>query len=165
MLKRYWFSTAWLFILILSVSPVDASQNGEKRCWVEEDIPNNFILSLRARLNKGKGYAIWFRTEPGKMNGYCFQYDTAHAGGSLILSRWQNCQQQFITSAARNWEWYGQMRNVVIKAAGPDISITIDDEEIVCVKDEQFYSGKTGFRLWDYSEADFEDITFTSIDE
>jgi type IV pilus assembly protein PilB len=140
-----------------------ASQYGEEHAWVKEAVSDDFVFTLRARLNEGQGYGIWFRADPEKLDGYCFQYDTSHTGGSLVLNKWENFNQQTIISVPWDKSWYEQMREIEIRAVGADISITVDGQEIINLTDKQYRSGRIGFRLWDKSKADFEDTSLAAV--
>lgn len=139
-----------------------AGPNGEHRAYPSNISGQDYTLSFDATLLRGNGYGAYFRSSGERVNGYTFQYDPGYGGGQFIIRKWVNGYEIWPPFAAARapagYQWYNVERHVVIDVHGNNFTVKIDGDTAVSGEDSTYTEGGIGIRVWQPSEACFDNI-------
>ena len=137
---------------------------GEGRIYRDVDADDYTITIDGASLAKGRGYGVFFRTDPGPpMNGYSFQYDPGWGAGAFVMRKWVHGHElsPFAVARAPGFDWYGEDRQVQVGVDGDHFTAIIDGEIVLEGSDDTFGSGGIGLRTWGGSDVSFDGVVVT----
>ncbi len=129
----------------------------------ENPAGDDFVINLRARLDRGWGYGIFFRADAEARSGYTFQYDPGYGSGKLLLRRWEDGNESVLYQADFEEDWYGMWRDIAIRAEGDNIVVNLDGAEVFNVIEDEFHGSDFGLRTWGLSKTAFDDISIANI--
>lgn len=127
----------------------------------------DYETTVRATLDKGKGYGIYYRTDgKKKLNGYSFQYEPTNGKGAFVVRKVLNGKQRApIAKVAipKGYPVYGTAHDIAIAVEGDRHVIRIDGETVMDFQDASFSSGAAGLRTWGKTAAAFENVSVKAI--
>lgn len=118
-----------------------------------------------ANLTQGNGYGVFFRSQnPDNPEGYIFQYDPGYGSGAFLFRKWVDGHElsPLAVEYPSDFDWHGEERQVVIDVEGDTFTAYVDGEEVISASDDTYQEGGIGLRVWDSTEADFDDLTVTT---
>ncbi len=118
-----------------------------------------------ATLTQGNGYGLYFRTQnPDNPEGYIFQYDPGYGDGAFLFRKWVNGYElsPFAVEKAPGHDWHGEEHQIQVKVGGDTFTAYVDGQEVLTASDDTYGEGGIGLRVWDSTEADFDDLSVTT---
>ncbi len=139
---------------------------GEHRLVMGDTAWTDYETTLRATLNQGKGYGIYYRADEDKdISGYVFQYDPGYGKGEFlvrkVISGRESTPIQRI-AIPDGYPVYGQAHDIAVSVSGDRHVIRIDGETVMDFQDDSFMSGAVGLRTWGSTNAAFDNISVTA---
>lgn len=127
---------------------------------------SDYVINLRgADLSKGNGFGVFFRTSNHEnMNGYSFQVDPGYGGGEFIMRKWANGNEfsPFARQKAPEFDWYSP-HDVKIVVRGESFEAYMDNVLVLSGSDSTYSEGGMGLRVWDSTEACFDEVSVEPI--
>ncbi|MEA3351136.1 MAG: Flp family type IVb pilin [Chloroflexota bacterium] len=118
-----------------------------------------------ANLSQGNGYGIFFRAQDyDRPEGYIFQYDPGWGGGAFLFRKWVDGHEihPFAVQRDSDFDWHGEDHEIQVKVEGDTYTAYVDGEEVLNASDSTYQEGGVGFRVWDRTEVDFDDLSITT---
>jgi len=145
-------------------------RHGENRLAFGDERWKDYEVKVNTTLSKGNGYGIYYRADKNeKISGYCFQYDPGYGKGSFLVRKVVNGREKSPIKESRTWmpddyKVYDQPHEITVNVKGNHHIIKIDGEVVSEFYDDTFESGSAGFRTWNGTDVNFEDVTVTEIE-
>ena len=140
---------------------------GEHRSFTGDEDWTDYAIELQARLDKGKGFGIYFRaTNPDKVNAYCFQYDPGYGKGAFLFRKVENGREKrpLVTAwLSEEYDWYSSSHKIRLEVVGDTYTAFVDGEQVAQLIDNSYKHGAIGLRSWDSSRVCFDDVAVTRI--
>ena len=136
---------------------------GENRLAFGSTAWTDVALSVKATLESGRGYGIYFRANGlASITGYCFQLDPGFTQPSFLVRKvmygWDVAGPPLASAPIPpGFSIYGTAHELTINAVGSHIVIEVDGVTMLDFYDSSFASGSAGLRSWGGSQVNFLD--------
>ncbi len=133
----------------------------------EPSIPDDYTYTMNtAQLVSGNGYGLMFRLadENSSFSGYSFQVDPGYSN-QLIFRRFDRGSELAVPLASTNFpDGFDATvpHQVSVNVVGDTFTAFIDGAQVLTATDSTYTSGTTGLRIWDSSQASFDDFRVSS---
>ncbi len=144
-------------------------RGGEHRSFAGSEEWTDYTVSVKAKLERGKGYGVYFRaSKVKKADAYIFQYDPGYGRGAFLFRKVVHGRERRPFArvwAPKGYDWFGAEREVSVTVRGDTFIASIDGREVLKGSDSTFKAGGIGLRTWGRSAATFDDVKVELHDE
>ncbi len=135
---------------------------GEGRIFTPVSADDYVIDINKALLSKGDGYGVFFRTQNvERVSGYVFQYDPGYLD-QFLIRKWVNgveIERPIVRKRIPGYNWHNVNRQIQLSVIGDRFTVLVDGQPMLSLSDATYPSGGVGLRVWDGTDACFDNLT------